>query len=645
MCGIFGNISLSKNLKNNKRLFLKSLSLLSHRGPDDEGYFMSDQIAFGHKRLSIIDLTKGGQQPMFSQDKSSVITYNGEIYNYNELKSDLIEKGYKFKNNTDTEVLLNGLIDQGPDFISKCNGMFAFAYHNKHKKTSYIFRDRIGIKPLFYAVLDGKITFSSNIKAIHTFNGMNKEINIESVSSYFSFRQPLGNNTYFKKIYSLEPGHYIEIKNKKIKIKKYWDYTRFFLENKIDKGEDYYREKLTDLVESSVRYRLISDVKVASLLSGGLDSTIIASIINKQIGKKFLAYSVGYSYKDYNEFKYSKLAAKKLDMKHTIVSTTAEEYFNDMEKLIELRGQPLTIPNEASQYRLCSEIKKKATVVLSGSGADELFCGYGRIFGSVEDFHKVNELSIFKNQSNKKEFLKNIKNRYKKTNFKDYLDHFLSIYSYTNEKVKHDILHKDTNHTKINLNINKYFSKIFNEIKTDNYLDKMQYFFQRYHLKGILEREDMSSMASSVELRVPFLDHRLIEFAATIPSKYKLNVIENNLVLTSDKSSEINDIPKYILRKSFETKIPKTILERKKIGFPVPLHTWMKKKNIKDRIYSTLLSSKSRNRNIFNTKYIESLISDKDISSFSGSSKVYQTSNAHKVWMCYNLETFFSNNE
>jgi len=402
MCGIFGNISINKNLKNNKRLFLKSLSLLSHRGPDDEGYFMSDQIAFGHKRLSIIDLTKGGQQPMFSQDKSSVITYNGEIYNYNELKSDLIEKGYKFKNNTDTEVLLNGLVDQGPEFINKCNGMFAFAYYNKHKKTSYIFRDRIGIKPLFYAVLDGKITFSSNIKAIHSYNGMNKEINIESVSSYFSFRQPLGNNTYFKKIYSLEPGHYIEIKNKKIKIKKYWDYTRFFLENKIDKGEEYYREKLTDLVESSVRYRLISDVKVASLLSGGLDSTIIASIINKQIGKKFLAYSIGYSYKDYNEFKYSKLAAKKLDMKHTIVSTTAEEYFNDMEKLIELRGQPLTIPNEASQYRLCSEIKKKATVVLSGSGADELFCGYGRIFGSVEDFHKVKKLSIFKNQSNKK---------------------------------------------------------------------------------------------------------------------------------------------------------------------------------------------------------------------------------------------------
>ena len=240
MCGIFGNISISKNLKNNKKFFLKSLSLLSHRGPDDEGYFLNDQIAFGHKRLSIIDLTKNGKQPMFSQEKSSVITYNGEIYNYKELKSDLIKKGFKFKNKTDTEVLLNGLIDQGPSFINKCNGMFAFAYYNKKKKVSYIFRDRIGIKPLFYSVHDGKITFSANIKAIHSYNGIKKDINFESVSSYFSFRQPLGNNTYFKKIYSLEPGHYIEIKNKKIKIRKYWDYSKFFFENKVDKGEDYY---------------------------------------------------------------------------------------------------------------------------------------------------------------------------------------------------------------------------------------------------------------------------------------------------------------------------------------------------------------------------------------------------------------------
>ncbi len=173
----------------------------------------------------------------------------------------------------------------------------------------------------------------------------------------------------------------------------------------------------------------------------------------------------------------------------------------------------------------------------------------------------------------------------------------------------------------------------------------MQYFFQKYHLKGILEREDMSSMASSVELRVPFLDHRIVEFAATIPNKYKMKVFKKQLELTSDKSSEVNDVTKYILRKSFKNEIPKQILDRKKIGFPVPLHTWMSQKKIKERIYETLLSSKSQNRGILNTSYLNKLLSRKDISLFSGSSKIYQSSVAHKIWMCFNLETFFLNNE
>lgn len=645
MCGIFGSITLKKNFKIDKRLFLNSLALISHRGPDDEGYFINDKIAFGHKRLSIIDLSKRGHQPMFSHNKSSLITYNGEIYNFKDLKRDLKFKGYKFKNKTDTEVLLNGLIDQGPNFITKCNGMFAFAFYNKNTKISYIFRDRIGIKPLFYSIDNNQISFSSNLKAISTFTKNHNILDQESISSYFSFRQPLGNKTYFKKIHSLEPGHYIEIRNNKIKIKKYWDHKKFFLQNKIDKGEEFYNQKLSNLVESSVKYRLISDVKVASLLSGGLDSTIIAAIINKQIRKNFLAYSIGYSYKDYNEFRYSKLVAKKLNMHHSVISTTAENYFDDMDKLIQLRGSPLTIPNEASQFKLCNEIKKKATVVLSGSGSDELFCGYGRIFGSVEDFKKIKNLDYFKKKSEKSKFIKNMKKRYGKTSFKSITEHFLSLYSYTDENIKKKILHKDINQKKINFNIYDFFSKIFEDKYFDNYLDRMQYFFQKYHLKGILEREDMSSMASAVELRVPFLDHRIIEFAATIPNKYKTKVIRKQLELTSDKSSEVNDITKYILRKAFENEIPKQILDRKKIGFPVPLHTWMSQKKIKDRIYETLLSSKSKNRGILDTNYLKKLLSRNDISSFSGSSKVYQSSSAHKIWMCFNLEKFFLNNE
>ena len=224
---------------------------------------------------------------------------------------------------------------------------------------------------------------------------------------------------------------------------------------------------------------MISDVKVASLLSGGLNSSLIASIINDKIDQNFLAYSIGYSYRDYNEFRYSKLVAKKLNMKHVAISTNAEQYFDDVDELINLRGLPLTIPNEASQFRLCKEIKKKATVVLSGTGADELFCGYGRIFGSVDDYEKLNNLKFFVNNKNDmNKFLANAKSRYGTIKFNSYLDHFFNIYSYTEYDLKMKILSSNFDHDKITKKIRKFFENIFNEVKSDSYLDKMQYFFK-----------------------------------------------------------------------------------------------------------------------------------------------------------------------
>ena len=641
MCGIFGIISLSKKINIDKNNFQLSLNHMVHRGPDDSGSFMNEKFAFGHRRLSIIDLSKKGKQPMFSYDKSSIITYNGEIYNYQELKKFLIIKGFKFQNNTDTEVLLNGLIFEGPKFIDRCNGMFSFAYHNKKKNEFLLFRDRLGIKPLYYQIEKNNLIFSSNVKSILLYSKNVGELNLESISSYFSYRQPLKDNTYFKKIKSLQPGHFIKIKNNQVKIFKYWDQKDLFLSKQSNTDEKEISNKLKQILETAVDYRLISDVKVASLLSGGLDSSLIASIINKKIDKNFLAYSIGYSYKDYNEFKYSKLVAEKLKMKHVITSTNAEQYFDDVDELIDLRGMPLTIPNEASQYRLCKEIKKKATVVLSGSGADELFCGYGRIFGSVDDYKKLNNLKVFKNKNEMNKFLKNAKSRYGKTKFNDYLDHFLNIYPYTKDDIKMSILSKNFDHKKIRENNKIFFNDLFNQVKSDNYLDKMQYFFQKFHLKGILEREDFSSMAGSIELRVPFLDHRMVEFAATIPNDLKIKQTGENLSLTSDISSEVLDKTKYILRKSFLKNIPTQIHERKKVGFPVPLHIWMDQKKIKDRINDVLLSNNSKNRGIFNFKFLQKLLEEKN-KDFKGSSKIYQSSTANKIWMCYNLERFFS---
>jgi asparagine synthase (glutamine-hydrolysing) len=640
MCGILGIVSLNKQLEVNKNLFSNCLELMNHRGPDHSGIFFNNKTILGHKRLSIIDLSKKGSQPMYSSDKNSILIYNGEIYNFKELRKFLIIKGFKFISKTDSEVLLNGLIYEGIEFLKRCNGMFAFAFYNKKKNEFLFARDRLGIKPFFYCKNINQFIFSSNIKSIYKYNNGNHDINPESVSAFFSFRQPLGNKTFYKNINSLDPGNYIQIKNNKIIIKEYWSQKKFFLENKIDRGEKYYLGKIKELLNSSVNYRLISDVKVASLLSGGLDSSLITTIMKQAIGKNSLAFSIGYDQKYYNEFEYSSLVAKQLDIEHRMILSNAEEYFDDLDELINLRGQPLTIPNEASQYRLCKEIKKEATVVLSGSGADELFCGYGKIFSSAEDYKKLSNLNIL-NFKDKNIFLKNVKLRYGKVKFKDNLDHFLNLYKYTKDDLKKKILSKNFDHQKIENNFRRFFQDLLHKSELKSYLDKMQFIFQKYHLKGILEREDNSSMASSMELRVPFLDHRLVEFAATIPNRLKILDTTKKVFMTSDISSEIHDVTKYILKKSYEDHVPKKIYNRKKIGFPVPLHAWMKQKKIKDRIFDTLLSSNIKSKDYFDKKYLNFLLTNKNLN-FKESSKTYQNSNANKLWMCYNLEKFFS---
>ena len=641
MCGILGQIAIKGKLKFNKSKFLKCLSYLDHRGPDDQGYQVYPSAILGHKRLSILDLSKNGHQPMISSDGNYVIIFNGEIYNFSELKKELMKKNYIFKSKSDTEVLLYGLIDQGPSFIKKCNGMFAFAFYDVKKNTSYIFRDRIGIKPLFYSIHNNKITFSSNVKSIHKYNNMKKKIDLESVSTFLAFRQPIKNKTLFENIQSLEPGCYIKIKNNNLQIKKYWKLESFFLKKYNNKKEAFFKDKIKGLLNSSIKYRLISDVKVSSLLSGGLDSSIISAVINDSHKKNFLAYSIGYKYSGYNEFRYSKLVAKKLNMQHKIIVSNPLDYFKDMKKLISVRGQPLTIPNEVAQYQLCKKIKKKATVILSGSGADELFCGYGRIFSSVEDYEKLKTINVSEKNKKYDVFLKNIFKRYNKISFKNYLDHFLTIYPYMDIELRKKILSKKFNHVKINKNIHSYFKNIFKMVKNNNYNDKMQFCFQKFHLKGILEREDLSSMAASTELRVPYLDHRIIEFTAKIPNKFKIKKLKNNFNLTSDITSEINDIPKYILRKTYEKKIPKQILNRKKIGFPIPLHKWLKQKNIQKMIFLTLLSNKSKKRGLFNRNFIRELLKTNSYSKFDGDSRIYQSSIAAKLWMCFNLECFF----
>ena len=640
MCGILGRIGIKNKSynKNDFSIFNEALDLQIHRGPDGRGIYENNKFIFGHRRLSIIDLKSQSNQPMTSNCGNYILVFNGEIYNYLELKKDLLNKGHTFNTSSDTEVLLNSFIEYGISCIESFIGMFSFSIFDKVKNEFFIVRDRLGVKPLYYTKNDEEIIFSSEIKSILKIDKSYAELNKGAISSYMSFRYPILNDTFFQNINSLAPAHYIKIsKSSKVEIIEYWSLRNLFKEQANDQGEEYYIKNLKVLLESSVRYRLISDVPFGAFLSGGVDSSVITAIMSKNVKSPIKTYCVGFKEKDYNEFEYASLIASKLKTDHHEIIVSGDDYMSTMSELISYKDAPLSVPNEVPLYLMCKELKKDITVVLSGEGADEIFGGYGRIFRSSDDYKKLQNLDDHNvSENEKRSFCESLLRKYGKTKFSDELDHFINIYSYTSYKEKCDLLHHDCKLPDIENLLYKKFLEYFDEIKDQSYTNKMMYVFEKIHLLGLLHRVDTTSMSTSVEARVPFVDHRLVEFAFTIPLKYKLKWTSKekpNFPLLSDNISEVYDTPKYILKKSYEGEIPNEVLYRKKVGFPVPLNKWFGG-NFRQYAKDMLLSSKANSRKVFNTKNIEKWIDKKDLSK--------SHADAMKIWMLINLEIFFS---
>ena len=631
MCGILGQINLGTTGDIDKIKFKKALDLQKHRGPDDSDIYMGDTFIFGHRRLSIIDLNSHAKQPMVSNDGNYVVVFNGEIYNYLEIKDELIKKGYKFRTKSDTEVLLNSFIEYGIKCIEKFIGMFAFAIYDKTKNEFYIVRDRLGVKPLYYTKENNNIIFSSEIKSILELSRQKKELNTDAISSYLSFRYPVLNDTFFKGIYSLPPAHYIKISKKGFELNEYWSLVNKFSEQKNDFGEEYYIKRLKDLLEDSVKLRMRSDVAFGAFLSGGVDSSIITALMAQNSSKPIKTFTIGFSEDGYNEFEYARIVSDIYKTDHREIILSADDYIDTMEKLIEFKCAPLSVPNEVPLYLMSKELKKYITVVLSGEGADEIFGGYGRIFRSPYDFERMKNIDNLNLTNNEKEELsKNFIKKYGVKSFSNEIEHFLNIYSYTSFKDKKKLLNIDLE--KIEKKIEEKFLNYFNEIKNETYYNKILYIFEKVHLVGLLHRLDTTTMAASVEARVPFVDHRLVEFAFTIPFKYKLKWIdERPKTLMSDKISENFDIPKYILKKAYENELPKEILYRKKMGFPVPLNNWFGG-DFNKYAKNILLSTTAKKRGLYNTSNIQKwLNSDKLIKDHSF---------AMKIWMLINIELF-----
>jgi len=537
MCGIFGF-----NFED-KSLLKKGMDVLAHRGPDDSGYYTDKNISLGHRRLSIIDLSRKGHQPMSDKNGELVIIYNGEIYNFKEIREKL-EKKYDFKSNTDTEVILYAYKEYGVKCLDYFNGMFAFCIYDSKKKILFLARDRLGIKPLYYYFKDGKFMFASEIKAILQDNEVKREIDYKALSEYFEYSFTINDETIFKDIKELLPGHYLIFENNKIEIKRYWK----LKENSGNESLEYYAKSLKNHLEESVKLRLVSDVPLGATLSGGLDSSSVVALMSRFARVK--TFTVGYE-EGYNEFKYAKLVAEKFNTDHKEILID----FKDMTKIIpKVVWHMDTIVNKNSilpTFFLFKALKKHLTVSLIGDGSDEVFGGYprDRLFSP----YRLNAKEIF-----------NLKKR------GIYYSHFILLrmlsrrkrlektnLSFFNDKEKKEVFNYNSAEP-----LGKVLERYMKGSARQNELNKFLIFELEQQIRGLqLMRIDKMSMASSIEARVPFLDYKLVEFSTTIPSRFKM------------KGYDV----KYVLKKSMSDILPKEVLKREKMGLRMPLQNWFEK--------------------------------------------------------------------
>lgn len=574
MCGIFGIISknigafdkLTAKLHGYKMQKIKES--LAHRGPDACGEYRDCRCLFVGTRLSICDNNNKSNQPYRSGD--IVILFNGEIYNHNELRKELIEKKAKFETQSDTEVIAKLYDSDGIQGMEKLNGIFACCIYDIKRGEFFLLRDRIGVKPLFYHETDGYIAFSSIIpsllECIDAMHNQNPRemLNIEGISSYFSFRNVLGDGTFYKPIKKIDPGSYMMIHRDVASMHKYWDIEP----SKIDILPDIYDavEKLDkylyDAVKNNVLVNNNEDV-INIFLSGGLDSSILVYYTDKVLrdaksNKKIRTFSIGFE--NYNEFEYANIVANKFRTDHTDITVTSDDYISSMIELIRLSGEPLNTPNEPLIFIMSKQINAdridgipRSKVVLSGEGLDELFHGYGRLFISFYEYMNNTDVNF-------SEFFKN-------------------KYEYVSSTFKSSIFAPGC----INdLNGDKYTCNIINatmgKFKCAHYQDVIGLTMLKLHLPCLLARLDNATMASSIEGRVPFLDYKLIDFSIyNVQRKHKIKLLKDTpltslMEMNATEISEVLDSPKYVLKELMKNRLPEQIISRKKVGFPVPLN-------------------------------------------------------------------------
>lgn len=602
MCGITGFVNKEKS-KDKKKIIKDMADLIIHRGPDDEGYYYDDEVALGFRRLAIIDL-KTGAQPIYNEKKDMAIIFNGEIYNYQYLKEDLVAKGHTFTTNTDTEVLLHGYEEYQEDLLPMLRGMFAFVIYDTKKKELFGARDFYGIKPLYYYKDKNNFMFSSEIKSFLGNPNFKKELNRDMLEQYLTFQYSVGTETFFKNVYKLTPGHYFKYKDNKLEIKKYYEIS-FGKNNERTLNE--WEKGIRELLDDSIAAHKISDVEVGSFLSSGVDSSLIATLAN--VDKTF---TVGWENKKYSEIDYAKDLSKKINVKNISKKISKEEYFSNFPHIQYFMDEPLADASAIALYFVANIASQNVKVALSGEGADEIFGGYNIYHEpySISWYYKIpypirKFIGILAYPFRNHRGFNFLVRRSKKLEDR-YVGNAFIFEPSDSKKILNYKMGKKTFK-----DITKPF---YEKAKRYDPVTKMQYIDFNFWLIGdILLKADKMSMANSLEVRVPFLDRILIDYAKDLPTKYKIN----------------GNTTKYAFRKVASEVLEDKVSQKKKLGFPVPIREWMKEPDIYKKIYDTF----SAGGEFFNTdKIIELLEVHKE----------GKRDNSRKIWTIYSFLVWYN---
>ena len=609
MCGICGFYGLE-----DKNLLRRMCYVLRHRGPDDSGIYLDNNVGLGHQRLNVIDL-KTGRQPIHNEDGSIWITYNGEIYNFQELRKELEAKHHNFYTNTDTEVVVHAYEEYGEECVERFNGMFAFAIWDSKNKKFFLARDRIGKKPLYYTLVDGKFLFASEMKALLQYEEIKREVDFEALNNYLTFLYILAPRTILKNIKKLPAAHTLTFKGGVIETKGYWDLR--FDEKRSDK--EIIKKEINSLLEEAVRKRLISDVPLGAFLSGGLDSSIIVGLMSRIMDEPVKTFSIGFEEKCFDETEYARIVAEHFGTDHHeyIVKPDAIDI---LPKLVWYYDEPFADASAIPMYYITEIAKKKVTVVLTGDGGDESFAGYYRYrdyylskrYNMIPKVIRkilpklVNTIPITKGRYNFVGYAKTFVNSFELPMEEKYLEYQSTF----NNKMKESVYSYDFKRAIINNNL---FKPFLDKCSSCSILSQMQYVDIKTSLpEDMLVKVDRMASANAIETRAPLLDYKLMEFAATLNPNLKLKGLNG----------------KYILKESVNELLPREIIKRKKAGFAVPIRDWFRSE-LKDMVEQVLLDRETIKRNYFNDNYIKKILDShqKGTNDFS-----------YHIWALLNLE-------